>query len=225
MAVYDINGTEIAQDLPFNGEKVATFGDSITYMDGHTSSVDGETVYGYQSWLREIGLVVDNFGVDGAKLARVDDSRKDIVEKVLETDCSGYDYVMIAGGTNDYGGANPRQIGTLASSDYDTTTVIGACQTMIEKIINDKKNVKLFFIVPLQRADRSSANALGLVLDDYCNAIRLVAENYSIPVLDFRKMGGINKANASVLTKDGLHPKNIGYAFLANKLQKFVQDL
>ena len=213
MAVYDINGIEIAQDLPFNGEKVATFGDSITYMDGHTSSIDGETVYGYQSWLREIGLVVDNFGVDGAKLARVDDSRKDIVEKVLETDCSGYDYVMIAGGTNDYGGANPRQIGTLASSDYDTTTVIGACQTMIEKIINDKKNVKLFFIVQLQRADRSSANALGLVLDDY------------IPVLDFRKMGGINKANASVLTKDGLHPKNIGYAFLANKLQKFVQDL
>lgn len=225
MAVYDINGTEIAQDLPFSGEKVATFGDSITYMDGRTSTIDGEKVYGYQSWLREIGLTVDNFGVDGAKLAYVDDTRMDIVEKVAMTDCSGYDYVMIAGGTNDYGGANPRAIGQLASSNYDNTTVIGACQTMIEKIIGEKKDIKLFFLTPLQRIDRSSANSLGLVLPDYVAAIRTVTEYYSIPLLDFYKISGINKVNASVLTKDGLHPKNIGYAFVAKKLQEFVKAL
>ena len=225
MAVYDIEGNVISHELPFSGEKLVTFGDSITYMDGHTASGTGELIKGYQGWLRDIGLDVTNLGVDGAKLAIREGTQEDIVETVAKTDCSGYDYVMIAGGTNDYGGGGPRPIGEIAASNYDTSTVIGAMQTMIEKIYGDKKDIKLFFVTPLMRTDMTTANSLGNTLLDYCNAIKTAAAHYAVPVLDFQTMSGLNAANIGTLTKDGLHPKNAGYAYLAKKLQSFVQSL
>ena len=110
MAVYDINGHNIAGgDLA--GKKIATFGDSITWYDGHSQS--STTVNGYQYYMRNAGMTVTNLGVDGAKLALREGTQVDIVESVAATDCSQFDYIMIAGGTNDYGGGGPRPLGEL----------------------------------------------------------------------------------------------------------------
>lgn len=222
MAIYDVNGTQLVGG-DAAGRTMVTFGDSITWYDGHSQS--GVTVNGYQYYLRRMGLTVTNLGVDGAKLALREGTQTDIVETVAATDCAGYDYVMIAGGTNDYGGAGPRPLGALSDGPYDTSTVYGALQRMIEKIYTDRRDVRLFFVTPLQRADKTAANALGLTLADYCEAIRTAAARYAVPVLDFQRMSGLNAVNLGALTADGLHPNNAGYAYLANKLTKFVEGL
>lgn len=222
MAVYDINGHNISGgDLA--GKKIATFGDSITWYDRHSQS--STTVNGYQYYMRNAGMTVTNLGVDGAKLALREGTQVDIVESVAATDCSQFDYIMIAGGTNDYGGGGPRPLGELTSGTYDTSTVYGALQTMIEKIYTDKKDIKLFFVTPLQRTDMTAANSQSLVLADYCEAIRLAAARYAVPVLDFQRMSGLNAINIGTLTIDGLHPNNAGYLFLSNKLMSFIEAL
>lgn len=222
MAIYNIEGAQLVSG-DTAGKKIVTFGDSITWYDGHHQS--DVTVNGYQYYLRKMGLMVTNLGVDGAKLALREGTQEDIVESVNATDCSEYDYVMIAGGTNDYGGGGPRPLGALANGDYDISTVYGALQRMIEKIYTDRKDVKLFFVTPLQRTDMTAANSQGLVLADYCEAIRITAARYAVPVLDFQRMSGLSAVNIGTLTIDGLHPNNAGYAFVSNKLMKFVEGL
>lgn len=225
MAVYDLNGNNIA-GKDFTGKTFVTFGDSITWYDGHSQS--GVDVNGYQYYLRQIGFTVTNKGVSGASIAYHSGGYTDICETVTSTDCSGYDYAFVAGGVNDYQ-SFPSEIGELASSNYSNTTVIGALQIIIEKIVTDNPDIKLFMMTPLREAyngtNCDNPNSKGNTLGDYADAIRLVAKHYSIPVLDFNAMSGVNEKNLSALTIDNLHLNNAGYAFVSEKLETFVEGL
>ena len=224
MAVYDVSGNLISNESVLKGKTMITLGDSIVYFDDKTAG--GETIKGYQGYLRDMGMTVTNVGVAGAAIAYHPGSYTDIVETAQNTTFSGYDYVMVAGGTNDFGDRK-SPIGELNSTPYDNTTVIGALQIIIEKIISDKKNCKIFLMTPLKRTDIpwNTANSLGKKMGDYADAIKLVGAFYSVPVLDFFNMSGLNDDNMSTLTRDGVHPKNAGYLFMSNKLVKFVEAL
>ena len=222
MAVYDLNGNNIA-GKDYTGKKFVTFGDSITWYDGHHQS--GVDVKGYQYYLRQTGFTVTNKGVSGASIAYHSGGYTDICETVLATDCSDYDYAFVAGGVNDYQSFY-SSIGQLASSNYNNTTVIGALQIIIEKIVTDKPGIKLFLMTPMREhyngTNCDSTNSAGNTLADYADAIKLTAKRYSIPVLDFNVMSGVNETNMSTLTIDNLHLNNAGYAFVSNKLLSFV---
>ena len=225
MSVYNINGYNIA-GADFTGKTFVTFGDSITWYDGHQQS--GVTVNGYQYYLRQMGFTVTNLGVSGASIAYHSGGYTDICETVSNTDCSGYDYAFVAGGVNDYL-SFPSDIGEIASSNYNNTTVIGALQIIIEKIITDKPGIKLFLVTPMREhhngRDCDVANSKGNTLSDYADAIRIVAKHYSVPVLDFNAMSGVNEVNLAALTIDNLHLNNTGYAFVSEKLKSFIQTL
>lgn len=225
MAVYDLSGKNISEKN-FTGKTFVTFGDSITWYDGHQQS--GTYVNGYQYYLRQIGFTVTNKGVSGASIAYHSGGYTDICETVNTTNCAGYDYAFVAGGVNDYQ-SFPSEIGELAASNYDNTTVIGALQIIVEKILTDNPDIKLFFITPLREhyngTNCDTPNSKGYTLDDYAIAIRLVAKHYSIPVLDFNAMSGVNEMNLPTLTIDSLHLNNAGYEFVSNKLVAFVDGL
>ena len=224
MAVFDVEGNVISANSVLDGKSMITLGDSIVYFDD--KSAGGETIKGYQGYLRDLGMTVTNVGVAGAAIAYHSGGYTDIVETAQNTDFSGYDYVMVAGGTNDFGDRK-SPIGTLNSTPYDNTTVIGALQIIIEKIISDKKNCKIFLMTPLKRTDIpwNTPNSQGKTMGDYAEAIKTAAAYYSVPVLDFFNMSGLNDDNMSTLTRDGVHPNNAGYLFVSNKLVKFAETL
>lgn len=224
MAVYDISGNLISADSVLDGKTMITLGDSIVYYDGH--SAGGETIKGYQGYLRDAGMTVTNVGVAGAAIAYHPGSYTDIVETAQNTNFSGYDYVMVAGGTNDFG-HRMSPIGELNSTPYDSTTVIGALQIIIEKILTDKKNSRIFLMTPLKRSDLpwNTPNGIGKRMGDYADAIRLVGAYYSVPVLDFFNESGLDDQNMGTLLRDGVHPNNAGYLFVSNKLVKFTEML
>ena len=65
---------------------------------------------------------------------------------------------------------------------------------------------------PYKITYRTGANSLGLYLEDYVEAIRDIADAYSLPIIDLYSECGFNTLNiASEYTLDGLHANNAGY--------------
>jgi len=221
MQIYDVNGN-VYDGYSFSGKSIITFGDGITSEDGKTYA--GETVKGYQGYLRDAGFTVTNAGISNACITYHAGDPTDICETVHDTSCTGYDYVMIAGGVNDFRLAS-SPMGELTDSDFDSGTFIGALQFIIEKIVNDNADAKIFFVTPLLCDGWNTPNSLGYTLTNYSDAIKYVAAKYAIPVLDFTSVAGINDKNIGVLTRDGVHPKNTGFQLLSSKLMSFVNSL
>lgn len=211
--------------LPWSGKKAVMLGDSIVYNDGH----DG--INGYPYYLKCLGFdIITNKGVSGACVANHSErTYEDVCTTVDSVDFSTYDLALIAGGTNDFHVSAASPIGTLVNSvtltDFDKTTFIGALQYIITKILNSNTVIKIGLFTPLKRSGWYTANSEGKVLKDYADAIKEVAEYYSIPVLDFYGTAGLSRKNMYTFTSDGLHPNNAGYEFFSRKLIAFVRDL
>lgn len=208
-----INKNKI-QKIIGNPTRCVQIGDSITWYDGNTQTIDGEqvTVKGYASYLRDIGMIVDNQGVSGACITNLS-TYTDISEKVDNIDFTQFDICTIAGGVNDYEFWN-SPMGDFANSNFDKGLFIQAYQYIIEKIISENKNIKIILMTPLQETQKTDANTQGLYLKDYVNKIKEIGDYYGIPVLDLYGESGLNKINMSTLTIDGLHPNNDGYKLI-----------
>ena len=189
-----------------------TLGDSITYHDGKIPKDSTETLKGYASYLKQLGFAnVDNKGVSGACIANHSNSPyTDICVTVDSINFSNYDFVSIAGGINDYIFWNST-LGSITDSNFDKTTFIGGLQYIINKILTDNPLIQIVIFTPLKQGIKNNKNDVELNLTDYVNAIKNVAEYYSIPILDLYSISGFNKYNISKYTLDLLHPNNLGY--------------
>lgn len=219
-------GRLVALENPVYFKNCLQLGDSITWYDGRTLAGTNETAYGYASYLRELGITVNNSGVNGACVAyHTESSYKDIVTTVTERmDFGNYDLITIAGGVNDYQ-SFPSELGEFSSANFDVTTFTGAYQHIIETILEQNPLVQLVLFTPLKCYNKTEKNTLGYVLKDYANRIKEIGMHYSIPVLDLYSNGGMNVKNVSVLTLDKLHPNNNGYKFISGMLMNFIKNL
>lgn len=205
------------------GKKCLQLGDSITWYDGH-SNPKGEDVKGYAGYLRDIGMTVNNKGVSGACIAYTPERYTDVCTTIDSiTDLETYDLVTIAGGVNDYQ-TDPVEIGTLANDNFDKTKFIQAYQYIIEKILSINPTVQIVIFTPLKCFNMTTENTKGLLLSDYVDAVREVAEYYSIPIFDQYANCGFNKKTSSTYTIDNLHPNNLGYKMICEtKLLPFLE--
>ncbi|MDF2663784.1 MAG: lysophospholipase L1-like esterase [Paenibacillus sp.] len=82
---------------------------------------------------------------------------------------------------------------------------------------------------PLQRDkdgfDTISVNAAGCRLLDYVEAIRDIGLQYALPVLDLYRESGFTKLTLPLLTDDGLHPNEAGYARIAQLACSFLSRI
>ena len=102
-------------------------------------------------------------------------------------------------------------------------------------LINKYPTSSIVFITPLHRWNENGGLGTwkpdGVVqhpLCDYVKAVKDVCERYSVPVLDLFGHGSMPihiGEWGKIYTDDGLHPNDKGYAFLAEKLGKFLENL
>ena len=141
------------------------------------------------------------------------------------------DVVVVFGGTNDWGRGD-AEFGNMDSrSPY---TFYGALHTLYKAFIEKYPTSQIVILTPLHRrketdpaADGNRPNSFG-ILKDYVNAIREVAEYYSLPVLDLFKTSGIQPEIPIIRQKympDALHPNDDGHKILADKIISFLQTL
>lgn len=221
--LYTING--IAEGNPTDklyGKTAAFIGDSITRGAGSSTP--------FTDYLaQETSLTVSNFGVDGSCIA---DKASETAESFIDrlADYQSADIIGVMGGTNDFWNNVP--MGTI--DDSDTTTFYGALNTIAKHIITTFPGSYFFFMTPIMgyRGHRTGvaefpypANTKNLTLDDYCEAIRNVAEKYSVPLLDLKRVSGMCPLIESEdlrLYTDGVHPNAAGYKQIAKTIGRFL---
>lgn len=204
-----------------------------------TSIVDSSTPYTYQKWVSEqLGLVMYNHASSGSR------TRSSLYRKNTNLDehITASDFITIDHGTNDFKietplgsiSDTPTPYATMKSAAYnensDTTgTFYADLKSVIEYIYSIKPSARIMLVTPIKRTQPSATgtetNSLGFKLVDYSNAIKAIAELYSLPCLDNYNTSGFNLNTIPVWTTDGLHPtewaqKNV----LTNKMIGFIES-
>ena len=215
-----------ALEQPCKGKKVVLLGDSIVTCNGNSS------MKGWQYYLGQLGFsTITNKAHSGACMAYHSERQyEDVATTVDSVDFSTYDLVIIHAGVNDYHATSASPIGSLVNSvtatDFTKTDFIGAIQYIITKILTSKPGIKIALFTPLKENNFTNTNSQSKVLKDYADAIKTVADYYSIPVLDYYSMSGLNRMNFSTYLSDGTHPNEAGYKFISeNKLTSFIANL
>lgn len=213
--------------MELKGKSIAFLGDSITQGVGVNDPKDS-----YVSVFEKLsGAAVDNFGVSATRIGR----RKEPHPIASWNDCfldraermtKNYDVIFVFGGTNDYANPNPTELGDINSDDEHT--FYGALKALMEKLIILHPTATVVFATPIHREKENNYGIVGLTLRDYVNAIKQVAEIYSIPVLDLWSNAGIQGKVLEVMRiylDDGLHPNKAGHRRIAERIYSFLKNL
>ena len=211
------------------GKTVAFLGDSITEGVG-ASCVENRFT---DVFARLTGGVALNYGVSATRIARQKVVTEDLCDRdfnmrVEEIDASA-DVVVVFGGTNDFGHGD-APLGKF--TDRTEYTFYGACHVLYRKLIEKYPDAEIVIVTPLHRLSESAEiNEYGLPcapLKKYVEAIREVAEYYSLPLLDLYKNSGMQPSVEILREKympDGLHPSDAGAEKIADKLRDFFLSL
>ena len=212
-----------------SGKNVLCIGDSITWLDGKTTSGydNGNTVIvGYQEQFRKEGAIVTTKGNSGAtirKYVSTDDMEHgSLVDDIKNSkyNVAGYDIITIFAGTNDVGrGLRLGTLGNESDADFDETTTIGALRSMIEYIRTNNPTCDIYLITPLRSGLASRPYEQ---MEQVAQSIISVGNMYSIKIIDLLHESGIGKGNIDTFTYDKLHPNNDGFERIGLKIVKEI---
>ena len=218
--------------MELTGKKAVFLGDSITEGVGTSAK---ENIYlnvlKEEAALRE----VKNFGISGTRIAYQKEpyleyanlDTLDFCRRYTEMDDDA-DIVVVFGGTNDYGHGD-APMGEMCDRTPDT--FYGACHYLFRGLIEKYPTATVVVMTPLHRADESAAASLptkNAPLSAVVNAIREVAEFYSLPVVDLYATAGIQpqvEASRIAFCPDGLHPNDAGNKIIASRLLGTLRGL
>ncbi len=203
---------------------ICCFGDSTTWGDNGTGE-GGPTI----SWTSHLGALLDgatveNFGVKGSRLAIKADRDDSFVERLDGIDADADVYVLF-GGVNDFSRNVP--LGQMGSTD--THEFYGALDYLMRTITARSPEARLVVMTPCKTSGIEVKdipgsfveNHLGLTQEPYVNAVREVADRYSLPVIDLYAGSGISPflpEHRERYMPDGLHYSPAGYERLAHRI-------
>lgn len=222
--------------MQLKGLKINFLGDSIT--EGVGASAPDKV---YHALLKKNAQLAEarNYGISGTRFAiqtgtkeRPKDDYVDVnsfAERFDKMDDDA-DVVVVFGGTNDYGHGD-APLGGM--SDRTPYSFYGACHYVLSGLVKKYLGKPIIVMTPLHRlretVNTGDAKTAGAgTLKEYTDALRQVAEYYSLPTLDLFATSGIQPEIDCVremYMPDGLHPNDNGNAVIAHKLQRFLEEL
>lgn len=220
-----------------SGRKVVVFGDSIigmtrdqTSVPAYAAAYTGAKVYnagfggcrmsvhpssGYAAfsmWALAEAVATGTWTTQDAQASSGQDYFTEQLSTLKGIDFSSVDAVVIHYGTNDFA-ANV----TIddATDDAKTATVCGALRYSIRKLLTAYPKLKIYISLPLYRmwdgvGAETHTNSLGKKLSEYNAAIKAVAAEFNLPVIDGYGRLGINSLNDSAYSTDGTHLSDHG---------------
>lgn len=202
--------------------KVNLLGDSITY--GQDPLNGGAVVKQYHEFLADqVKLDNLNYGVRGSTISvlRRGGDRDPFTVRYADMRDDA-DVVFVFGGTNDYGvGGAP--FGTW--QDRQDKTFLGGLRVLLEGLIEKYPGKQIVFMTPIRRGDRAGANGVGKTLSQYVTAIKMMCEEYGVPVLDAYSAKEMNLlTDREQLMADGLHPSAAGHEKMSEWIYKQLQE-
>lgn len=131
-------------------------------------------------------------------------------------DFSKVDFAVIHYGTNDYTASVEID---NESNPQDTSTVCGALRYSIEKLLTAYPEMRLYISLPAFRFweeegvktyPDTHTNVNGNSLIEFVEALREVAKDFNLPVIDSYYDLGINRYNCETFFTDGTHHNETG---------------
>ncbi len=232
---------------PWQGKRVAYFGDSIT---DPRNSGSKKKYWGFlNDWLQITPYV---YGVSGRQWNDIPRQ----TDKLLQEHGQDVDAILIFCGTNDYnngvpigqwwdervtevmyGHGQPKQMVTRRqrTPSMDPTTLKGRINIALDSLKRTFPTKQIVLLTPIHRSDfhaneknwqcdESYTNQCGEYIDAYIEAVKEAGNVWSVPVLDWNASSGLFpliKEHAQYF-KDGetdlLHPNDEGHQRMARTL-------
>ena len=204
---------------------LVAIGDSITkgtYTSDTDTGANSVAEYPFARIVAEaLGCDFINHGMNGTSVSRTtrvfpDHAMSIRIEKVEDADI-----LLVAAGTNDYGGCN--ELGS--PEDREDVSFYGGLDVFFRGI-KAKDFKKVVIITPIPRQDEEK-NSRGYTLEDYRCAIENKAREYGFPVIDGRGVP-IDPSTADGRRRhmrDGLHPNIEGHRVYAEYVIKEMKKL
>ena len=209
-------------------KKVVFLGDSIT--EGCCACCPENIFHALAA--RALCFDAVNMGKSGTRIARQttpsEDTEKDMDFVRRADDIGDADFVVVFGGTNDFGHGD-APLGRFG--DETEYTFCGACRVLLRKLCEKYGKDKVSVILPLHRADENdphgdgSKKSVAPILSDYVAALCREANACGVPILDLRGCDELdpNTERGAKNFQDGLHPNDAGHAILAQAVTIFMQ--
>lgn len=221
----------------FINKKVYCAGDSL--MWGRTSADERATLPIPQNLEMRLPVTATNAGVNGDTIAHRSGGGS-MYDRITNVDLSSYDYVIIQGGTNDYG--QGLTLGNKNSTD--TSTFWGAMKAILNYIYTQNPKMKIMLITPTFRNYVAEGGSWhygsgyemngdgGFNLADMTDAMLELGEMYNIPVFNSRTNGPCNFRNYTTtmeLTAESadryLHLSDDSYKEYGNAISSFFESV
>ena len=205
---------------------INVLGDSIT--EGALASSENKTFVSVLANL--LNCQVNNFGIGGSRIARQQalfiNPRYDLFFGSRVKDMPKADYVVVFGGTNDYGHGD-APIGN--KEDETPDTFYGGMNYLVSELLKKYDKDKLLFILPLYRENED--DPLGdhlrdfktLPLQGYRDIMSEVLQSNDIEYLDIKDKLG--RPKETDYFGDGLHPNDKGHYLIAEILARYIKAL
>ncbi len=203
---------------------ICCFGDSTTWGDNGCGA--GGPAISWTAHLGELlgGATVENFGVKGSRLAIKADRDDSFVERLDGVE-AGADVYLLFGGVNDFSRNVP--LGQMGSTDPHE--FYGALDVLVRGLVAKSPEARLVVMTPCKTSGIAAKdipgsfeeNHLGLTQLPYVEAVREVADRYSVPVIDLYASSGISPylpEHRQRYMPDGLHYSPDGYERLARRI-------
>ncbi len=208
--------------------KINFLGDSITAGVG--VSAPGN------KFVNLVGLKIDtarNYGVSSTSIAYQIKSSvpgKYFCNRHHEMD-SDADYIVILGGTNDYGFGD-APLGS--PSDATPETFYGSLNYLYSAILNNYPDSKVIVMTPPRMLGDSNLKGHNgykgkdvATLETYVNIIKEVATGYSLPIIDLYSVSELNPNDPELKAAyfaDGVHPNDAGHKIIADLLLEYLKS-
>ncbi len=208
------------KEKTYSSKKILFEGDSITYP--------------YYSWARRTARALGMHYTDRARNAsRITDSvssiRRNIYRRSMKRGFKGYDIIVIAAGTNDWG--NSIRLGK--KKDTNPESFYGAYRAIIKKAKKTAPKAVIVLCLPMDRGRKdpghsdilgtSYENKQGRTLEKYRSAVRYLARQYDCLVYDMASAGVNSRKSAVEDTFDLLHPNYRTHIRISQDFKKFLK--
>lgn len=215
--------------MKLKGMSFVFLGDSITEGVG----VSGNDKRYFELLKKEHGLKsVTGYGIAGTRFAKQllpsEEPSFDLYFASRIDSMQDADAVVVFGGTNDFGHGD-APIGKF--SDRTPDTFYGACHDLFTRLIEKYPGKPIVIMTPLHRTEENDVrvkHGVSVILRDYVEIIREVAQYYALPVCDLFRNSGMQPLVGIIQEKlipDGIHPNDAGHEIIAARLGNFLLSL
>ncbi len=211
----------------FSGVKIACLGDSIT-EGSNLDKMENYKQYSYPSLLKNIlhAEEVYNLGIGGSSYGRYWDNA--FVDRYKEIP-KDTDIILVMGGTNDGFAASEKELGSLG--EKKPRTFYGDVDELMRGLKQDYPEAKIIFATPLPNVLHDYLrNQRSYLLPQrvYADAVKELAEQYGIDVIDLYNSNLLDTHDAQVISTympDGVHGNPAGYQVLAEHMARNIIEI